>query len=185
MMDKLSKKERLLVDMLKWIGAICIFSATTILGFLFAKKNTDRVKILAEIISSLKMLEAEIMFSHSSLIDAAKKISTAFEGRVSQHYQLFSKKLTHNQTTVSSAWVESVREAYNQSELEKPECDILEHFAVNLGKHDRTTEKKQILFAITSLQRMEQQAIEKEKNNNRMFKSLGTLSGIAMIILLI
>ena len=46
-------------------------------------------------------------------------------------------------------------------------------FGENLGKHDRLTQQKQIMLALTHLEREEEGARDKQKGYEKMVKSLG------------
>ncbi|MBS4209633.1 stage III sporulation protein SpoIIIAB [Bacillus sp. FJAT-50079] len=170
--------------MLKIIGAIFIVCATTWAGFGFSKRLSDRTKQLRHFRSSLQTLEAEIMYSHAPLGEAARRIAAQLSEPISLQYQSFSEKLTEANATVSSAWEQSLRELWPKTALQKSEYEILQQFGENLGKHDRMTEQKQIMLTLSHLEREEENARDKQKNYEKMAKSLGLLTGILFIILL-
>ena len=60
----------------------------------------------------------------------------------------------------------------------------MRQFGETLGKHDRIQQQKQIQLALTHLTREEVEAREKQASYGKMFKNLGFLSGLFIIILL-
>ncbi|MEK3890773.1 stage III sporulation protein SpoIIIAB [Bacillus sp. FSL K6-3431] len=171
--------------MFKIIGAIFIIVATTWIGFEFSKRLSDRTKQLRLFRNSLQTLEAEIMYGHAPLEEAARRIASQLPKPVSLHYRLFADKLTLAGATVMSAWEESLKETWQLTALQRSEFEILLQFGENLGRHDRQTQQKQIMLALTHLEREEETARDKQKSYEKMTKSLGILSGILLIILLI
>lgn len=74
---------------------------------------------------------------------------------------------------------------WEQTDLKQSEYEILVQFGENLGKHDRFTQQKHILLTLTHLEREESDAREKQKQYEKLMKSLGFLSGLLFIILLL
>lgn len=171
--------------MIKLIGAILIISATSWGGFEYAKRLSDRPKQLRLFRDSLQTLEAEIMYGHTPLEEAARRIAVQMPKPISIHYQTFAEKLLDPGSTAKSAWQSSIEEIWHHTALQKTEMEILLQFGGNLGKHDRETEQKQIMLALAHIQREEENALDKQKSYEKMAKSLGVLSGVLFIILLL
>jgi stage III sporulation protein AB len=171
--------------MFKMIGAVFILGATTWGGFEYARHISERPKQLRLFRDSLQTLDAEIMYGHAPLGEAAKKISVQLPKPISQHYQIFAKKLAGADVSVKSAWEESLNEIWDATALKQSEYEILVQFGENLGKHDRLTQQKQIMLALTHLEREEEGARDKQKGYEKMVKSLGVLAGLLFIILLL
>jgi stage III sporulation protein AB len=61
----------------------------------------------------------------------------------------------------------------------------MKQFGETLGRHDRFSQQKQIMLTLTHLEREEGNSIESQAKYEKMVKSLGFLSGLLLIILLI
>ena len=61
--------------MIKIVGAILILFATTWTGFEVAKQLTERPRQLRAFKTALQSLEAEIMYGHTPLHEAARRLS--------------------------------------------------------------------------------------------------------------
>ncbi|MCJ8006799.1 stage III sporulation protein SpoIIIAB [Lederbergia wuyishanensis] len=171
--------------MIKIIGAIFIVGATTWAGFEFSKQLSERPKNLRLFRHSLETLEAEIMYSHTPLGEAAEKISKQIPKPIATHYKIFSSLLRKEDSVVKSAWENSLKNIWESTSLKHSEYEILLQFGENLGRHDRETQQKQILLTLTNLEREEELAREKQKKYEKMVKSLGVLTGMLIIILLL
>ncbi|MBS4194627.1 stage III sporulation protein SpoIIIAB [Lederbergia citri] len=171
--------------MIKIIGAIFIVGATTWAGFEFSKQLSERPKNIRLFRHSLETLDAEIMYSHTPLGEAADKICKQIPEPIANHYKLFSEALKQENAIVKSAWEESLKRIRESASLKQSEYEILVQFGENLGRHDRDTQQKQILLTLTNLEREEENAREKQKKYEKMVKSLGVLAGMLIIILLL
>ena len=61
--------------MIKIIGAICIIIATSWIGFEASKTLTERTRQIRILKSALQSLEAEIMYGHTPLHEASRRIA--------------------------------------------------------------------------------------------------------------
>ncbi|MCR2820362.1 stage III sporulation protein SpoIIIAB [Lederbergia panacisoli] len=171
--------------MIKIIGAIFIIGATSWAGFEFSKQLSERPKNLRLFRHSLETLEAEIMYGHTPLGEAANNISAQIPEPIATHYRTFSEKLMQEDAVVKTVWEESLSEIWESTSLKQSEFEILLQFGENLGRHDRDLQQKQILLTLTNLEREEENAREKQKKYEKMVKSLGVLTGMLIIILLL
>ncbi|RLQ98268.1 stage III sporulation protein SpoIIIAB [Falsibacillus albus] len=171
--------------MIKIIGAIFILLSTTWAGFESSKHLSERPRQLRWLKSAMQSLEAEIMYGHTPLHEAARKIAKQMPKPLSWFFDSFAEKLTGTETTVRAAWEESLKEIWKLTAFKQGEYEVLLQFGENLGKHDLITQQKQIVLALTHLEREEQEAREKQHKYEKMAKSLGLMSGLLLIILLL
>lgn len=170
--------------MLKMIGALIIIGATTWAGFEASSRLSGRSRQLRSFKDALRLLDAEIMFAHSPLKEAAKKISKSLPFPASQFYYSFANKLSIKETDVKSAWKESLDEVWNFTDLKENEYEVLLQFGEHLGKSDKYTQQKHILAAVAHLEREEKDALDKQQQYEKIMRSVGVLSGLLFIILL-
>ncbi len=171
--------------MIKIIGAIFILLSTSWAGFEVSKYLTERPRQLRLLKVALQSLEAEITYSHTPLHEAARKISKQLQKPVSWFFEGFSKKLTAQEISVKKAWEYSLDEVWKLTAFKTGEYEIMKQFGENLGKHDLVTQQKHIHLALKHLEREETEAVERQRKYEKMTKSLGFLSGLLLIILLL
>lgn len=171
--------------MMKLIGAVFIIVATTWTGFEASRHLNERPRQLRQIKSALQSLEAEIMYGHTPLHEASRRLSEQLPKPLSWFFESFAKKLTSSETTVKDAWEESLKEIWKLTALKQGEFEVLKQFGETLGRHDRLSQQKQIRLTLTHLEREEADAYEKQSKYEKMVKSLGLLSGLLLVILLI
>lgn len=171
--------------MFKLIGALLVIGATTWMGFDMSQHLSRRPKQLRLFRDCLQTLDAEIMYSHTPLQEAAKKISAQMPEPLKSFFTIFANKLSQPEVSVKTAWEESLLAIWGKTDFKQNEYEILLQFGENLGKHDKFTQQKQIMLALTHLEREETQARDKQKQYEKLVKSLGFLSGLLFIILLL
>ncbi|WP_042458259.1 stage III sporulation protein SpoIIIAB [Neobacillus dielmonensis] len=170
--------------MVKLIGAIFIIVATTLTGFEASRHFSDRPKQLRALRSALQSLEAEIMYGHTPLHEASRRLAEQLSKPLSTFFGTFSQKLMDTETTVKEAWQTSLKEVWGATALKNAEFEIMKQFGETLGRHDRFSQQKQIMLTLTHLEREEANAVQAQAKYEKMVKSLGFLSGLLLIILL-
>lgn len=170
--------------MIKLLGAVIIILATTWAGFEAARKISARPRQLRQLKVALQSLEAEIMYTHTPLKEAALKLQKQLPKPLNQLFLTFATRLDAGETTVKEAWDESLKEVWSLLALKQGEYEILSQFGEMLGKSDKYHQQKQILLTLAHLEREESEAIDLQGKYEKMMKSLGFLSGLLLIILL-
>jgi stage III sporulation protein AB len=170
--------------MIKIIGAICIIIATSWIGFEASKALTERTRQIRILKSALQSLEAEIMYGHTPLHEASRRIAKLVGSPVKDLFECFAMNLIKGDTTASNAWVEALEHIWKRTAFKTTELEILKQFGETLGKHDLVQQQKQIRLALTHLEREEEEARDKQTSYGKMFRNLGILTGLFIIILL-
>jgi stage III sporulation protein AB len=171
--------------MIKLAGAALILIATSWIGFEIARQLSERPRQLRLLKSALQSLEAEIMYGHTPLNEASRRLSQQLPSPLDQFFGTFEKRLTETETTVRDAWEESLKEIWGKTALKKGEFEIMKQFGETLGRHDRISQQKQILLTLTHLEREAIEARDKQARYEKMVKSIGFLSGLLLIVLFI
>ena len=170
--------------MIKLIGAVFIIVATTWTGFEAARRFSERPRQLRALRSALQALEAEIMYGHTPLHEASRRLAVQLTKPLSFFFESFAKKLTDTETTVKEAWETSLKEVWHLTALKQGEFEIMKQFGETLGRYDRHSQQKQIMLTLTHLEREEADAVQSQAKYEKMFKSLGFLTGLLLTILL-
>jgi stage III sporulation protein AB len=169
---------------MKLFGAIFILLASTWVGFEMAKQLNERTRQLRQLKTALQSLEAEIMFSHRPLGDISLLLAAQLPKPLSLLFERFSARLDDEEAGVKQAWENSLEDIWEQTALKRGEKEVLKQFGETLGQHDRYSQQKHILLALSHLDREEKEAVERQAQYEKMVKSLGFLSGLLLVILL-
>ncbi|OAO82741.1 Stage III sporulation protein AB [Anoxybacillus flavithermus] len=169
---------------MKWIGALCIILATTWSGFEASRLLRERTKQLRQLKMALQALEAEIMYGHTPLIDASLRLSQQLSKPLSWLFESFTQKLQKGTMNARQAWEESLHEIWKMTALKEGELEIMKQFGETLGQYDHEIQQNYIRLTMVHLEREEGDAIEKQQRYEKMMKSLGVLTGILIVLLL-
>ncbi|MDF2945740.1 MAG: stage sporulation protein SpoAB [Bacillales bacterium] len=170
---------------MKLLGVVLIVAATTSFGFYAAHLLSQRSKQLRNIKLALKLFETEILYGHIPLNEAMKRIANQVDKPIALIFNSFAIKLESNdEVDVTRCWESSLKEIWPFTALKKQDYEILKSFGNNIGLHDLITEQKNISLTLSHLEREESEAHSIQQQNERMFKVLGFLLGLLIILLL-
>ncbi|MBM7569696.1 stage III sporulation protein SpoIIIAB [Aquibacillus albus] len=170
---------------MKWIGALLLLSATTWVGFEIAKKLNDRPKQIRQLKNAFQILEAEILYSQSPVTEACLSVSKQLPHPISWFFKSVSDDLTKKSETLFTIWVNNLNHIWPFVALGSNEKEILRQFGRTLGQHDFTQQQKHIQLALSHLERELQDAQDHQYRYSKMVKSLGFLTGLLLVLLLI
>ncbi len=133
----------------------------------------------------MQILEAEIVYSQLPLKEAFKMIATQIPKPTKTFFAALSQELDRPAVHFPALWDEGVRQFQNESCLSENEREILLQFGQTLGQHDFEQQQKHIHLAITHLERELEEARDHQYKYAKLAKSLGVLSGLFIVLLLI
>lgn len=171
--------------LLKLFGSISVLGASSFLGYMLARDYIKRPQQLREIQSMLQILENEIAFISNMLKDALYKAGTGTKSPVGFFFREASVILAGGYTDASDAWTRAVTENIDKTSLNQEDAEILLSFGKMLGSSDYEGQIRNIRLISSQLHIQEQKAEELRKKNESMYRNLGVLGGLAIVIILI
>lgn len=170
----------------KIIGGLIILGASILLGNILANDCSRRPRNLRELQAMLQMLENEITYMSSLLSDAFAKIHETGHDDVKRIFGRAAHILKNDEGIhAAAAWEKAVREEACYTGLTREDIEILISFGSMLGNSDTEGQVNNIRLVLTQLRIQEQKAEELRKKNEAMFRKLGILGGLALIIILL
>ena len=169
---------------IKVAGSIVVLMAMTALGMVIAKTKNDRVKQLRALISALNMLEIEIKFALSVLPDAFIKISKTIDNGTRDIFYKTADLIKSSRMDACEAWCTALNQITPNLCISSEDREILSTLGNTLGETDSENQIKSIRLIVEQLKRQETKAEEDKVNGEKLFKSLGVLSGLTIVIIL-
>jgi stage III sporulation protein AB len=172
--------------MLKLIGASLILLSMTLGGFHFAQKLSNRTRQLRELQMNLQLLETEIFYGSTPLESAFKKISAQDSGAIGDLFKyctIFLQEL--DGATTYECWEKAVNKVKPRLALKQSELDWLHHFGKMIGTSDRSDQQKHLHLMMAQIKKIETEAREEQLKYEKMYKTLGFLSGALIVILML
>jgi len=172
---------------LKIIGCAAVLLSSTFTGYMLSRQCSKRPQDLRDLQSMLYMLENEIGCLVNVLPDAFEKISRCRKNSsVSVIFGQTSEFLREKGScTASQAWDRAVTENIAGTALNEEDKEILLSFGKMLGNSGLEGQIKNIRLTIKQLEVQEKKAEAVRLKNERMYRSLGVLGGLAIVLVFI
>ncbi|MDQ0337738.1 stage III sporulation protein AB [Caldalkalibacillus uzonensis] len=172
--------------MLKLLGSILIISATTLTGFYMAWRLGERTKQLRQLQMCLQMLETEIYYGSTPLAVAFRRLGQQDRGVVPALFARCAYYLEHlDGQTTWTCWQRALTEAEGELALRSVEKEWLEHFGKVVGGSDREDQHKHLRLMLAQFGKAEKEAEAEQAKHEKMYKTLGVLSGLMIVILML
>ncbi|ABN52079.1 MAG TPA: stage III sporulation protein AB [Hungateiclostridium thermocellum] len=171
--------------LLKIIGSLIVFMSSSLLGYMYSRRCSKRPAELRALQGYLQMFETEISFMSNVLKDAFTKIYMYDDSSVAVFFKGTVEALENDTgITAGEAWAKAVKENIKNTSLNKEDEEIIISFGKMLGSSDVEGQIKNIRLTINQLKLQEQKAEELRAKNEAMYRNLGILGGLAIIIIL-
>lgn len=166
---------------LKYIVIFIIFLISTIIGYLISKRYSSRVQELKEMQNAINILENKIKFTYEPLPEIFLQISTLLNNNIGEIFKNASSNI--KQRRANNAWEEALTNS--QTNFTKEDLEILKNIGKLLGKTDKDGQVSQLELSKTFISSQIEKAENEEKKNSKMYKTLGTVVGLAIMIILV
>lgn len=171
--------------MIKAIGICMTLAACGTMGMTWAGVYEKRPRQLAAIDSALQLLETEIIYGATPLKDAMFRISQSCEPEISGLFKHTALELDKMEgVTAGEAWSQAVQAYRQETALNDNDFKILKRFGASLGISDREDQAKHLELTRSQLKMAAAQAESAAKKNSAMFRYMGFLGGLFLVLIL-
>lgn len=171
--------------LLKLFAASLVVFSTSVAGFSVAKGFRDRPRQLRALQSVLQGLATEIAYGATPLPEAFLRLGRASRQPIASLFLAAAAALAEPGATAELAWRQGVLQLAGNSALQETDLAILGQLGSLLGLSDRSDQERHLSLAVQQLAREEARAEEARQSNERMWRYLGVLSGLLLVIVLI
>ena len=168
------------MQLIKYFILFLILILATMVGKYLSKKYVYRLEELEDIKNALNILKSKIKFTYEPIPEIFGEISKTSGKNVSNLFEIAKNKM--NDLTANEAWEEAVEESQNN--LKKEDKDVLKTLSKLLGQTDVEGQISQIEITENFLESKIQEAMEEKKKNEKLYTRLGTIMGLAIVIIL-
>lgn len=165
----------------KIILLISIIIASTLIGILFSKKYSKREKELKDMKSALNMFATKIKFTYEPIPNLFLEISNKIGGNVGKIFERASNRM--KEESAGAAWNNSFLDVPNN--LLEEDVVILKNLGRLLGQTDLEGQISEIEVVSQFLNTQLENAKQEKLKNEKMYRTLGIISGLAIAIILI
>ena len=169
-----------------WTAYAVILVGCAYLGIIFSDSFRKRVRQLEEFEMVIKQMEFDIDFLNTPLARTLKRLSGMSDGVVGDVVGYVCDGLSGTSCVdMQNLWKKALERFENRLNLTLEDKKIILDFSKNLGCGDRTREKNNINAALMRLKVAEDDARIAAAKNIRMYRGLGVLVGIFIVIVLL
>lgn len=169
----------------KFVYSIIIIGCSSLLGFIFANTYVERTKLLNALLSTIQMLETEIVYGATPLPILMEKVGSKSKAEIRKIFLSTADLLNKNQgQTFEEVWYYSVIKETKDTSFSKEDVDLLLSLGKNLGISNSEDQMKHIRLVQEELKRYYELALIEQGKNVKLFKNLGFLLGITIVIIL-
>ena len=169
--------------LIKYMILFTIFGISTSIGIMFSKKSKNRVLELKELKNAINIIENKMKFTYETLEEIFEFVSENTRENISKIFYEASKKIKGN--SIKSVWENAIKKCQNNLSINKEDEKILINLGNNLGKTDIDGQISELELALSFIDSQILKAEEERKKNEKMYKSLGGIIGLAIVIILI
>jgi len=170
---------RIAIDLLAF-GLIMYVTGAA--GFAVAKRFTERPRQLADLCLGLEVLRTEIVYAATPLATALGTLRV--RAPMGEFFARAGEGIAALKTA-RSAWEDALTVLGAKSALLERDLTTLRHLGEVLGTSDRADQERHLLVVTRRLESLQREAEEEAKRSATLWKYLGVLSGITLVIILI
>jgi len=170
---------------LQLVGAVLVIAASSALGMYYSGLDSFRMQDLLSFKQALIIFASEIEFAVSPLPEAMTHVAKRVPQPVSQLFFDFASRLTKaNGETAYRLWMESIKAHMPRSYLAPEDWDTLESFGKTLGYLDKPMQINTIRHTEAYIDGKVEALRASGDKNRRMYRSLGFVGGVLLVVIL-
>lgn len=171
---------------LKTVLLIVIFSICTSIGILHGRTFSTRLENLIYLEQCIKILETEIVYGSTPLPQALTNVFEKGNPRVSFIFEAIKRDLLENKRGDIYLSFISVKEIlFTKLNLKKVDVESFISLGRVLGTSNREDQEKNLKITLNQISGLIFEAREERNKNEKLYKTLGLITGIGIIIILV
>lgn len=171
---------------IKLIGCVIIVISSSMLGIAYGSKFKDRYYNLILLHNCIQILETEIIYAANPLPEALTNVYHKGNKKISYIFEDIRKYLISDKNNnVLDSFINVLHKYKKDICINNEDIEVLLSLGRVLGTSDRIDQEKHIKTVLVQLKSREKEAELLMGKNEKLYKSLGVLSGLALSIILI
>lgn len=156
-----------------------IFYASLSAGKIISKKYSNRVTELREIENGLNMFLTKIKFTYESVPDTFIQIGNNINGKIGDIFKTASIYMKN--MSAGEAWEKAIDKS--ETSLNNEDKNIIKSLGKMLGKTDLEGQVSEIKLVQNFLNTQIENAEKEKQKNEKLYKTLGGVIGLAIVII--
>ena len=160
---------------------ILIFLSSLKAGKIISKKYFNRVSELKEMKNALNMFLTKIRFTYESVPESFREIGNSIDGNVGKIFRTSSELM--KEKNAGDAWEETIEKI--ETNMKEEDKSIIKNLGRMLGKTDLEGQVSEIKLVQEFLNTQIEVAEKERQKNEKLYKTLGGVVGLAIVIILV
>lgn len=157
-----------------------IFLSSSCIGILISRKYTDREKELKEFKKALNMFKTKIKFTYEPIPEIFYQLSKSLNSNIGHVFKVASNNMRNY--SIDEAWRIALDIRFLN--INSEDINILKDFSKMLGKTDIQGQISQIELTNVFLDEQINKATKERMKNEKIYRTLGMITGLAIVIVL-
>ncbi|MDT3698179.1 MAG: stage III sporulation protein SpoIIIAB [Thermincola sp.] len=171
--------------MLKLIGACLTLAACASFGFTWAGLYEKRPRQIKGLEGALQLLETEIIYGATPLPEAMEEVALRCDSEIAVLFRRTAGELRKMEgLTGGEAWQKAINDFFPGTALNKQDILILQRLGSSLGISDREDQAKHLTLTKSQLAAAAVQAEMTAKKSATVYRYLGVLGGLLLVLVL-
>ncbi len=172
-----------MMQIIKFSILTLIFLSSSYIGILISKRYSNREIELKEFKKILNTIKTKIKFTYQPLTEIFEYTSKNTISAISKIFKNINININTKNMSLANAWIESIDNSnLNINEEDK---NIIKALGKVLGKTDVEGQVSEIEVTISFIDNQIQKAELERQKNEKLYKTLGTIIGLTIVIILV
>lgn len=172
--------------LIKFFLIFCVFGASTFIGYTIANRYRTRVNEINDLLFALEIFETKIKYTYDSLGTSFLYIADILKTKIYRIFYVTAEEIRENKNdSAGECFKRVVDDEKIFLALTKEDIDILKELGVSLGQTDMEGQVKNIRLVHDSLKKQLTNANDEKNKNFKLYRNMGMLSGLVIIIILL
>ena len=158
-----------------------IFIGTSSIGIMLSNRYKNRTKELYEIKKALNYFRTKIEYTYEPLKDIFLDISKNLNYNIGNIFKVAAIKM--EEASVQDAWQNSIE--ISENSFNKNDIQIIKSFGETLGQTDIQGQLNKTNLTLELIEKQIEDARYEQAKNEKLYKTLGIITGMGLVIILI
>lgn len=169
---------------LTWLAAVAVCGAASAWGYLVARQLAQRPQDLAGAAAALEVLRTEIAYARTPLPGALRQAALGAGDPVAALLRTVAGQLEAGSgRSAQQAWDEALAVLDLRSAWTPADLGVLARLGHALGRSDAAEQERHIALCVERLRQLEAEARTASDRQGRMWRYLGVLAGVALVLM--
>lgn len=170
----------------KTIFNLIILGSSSMIGILYGRTFNKRAKNMLDLEYCIRILETEILIGNNPLPEALENVYIKGKGDIANIFHIIKEDLvSKGREDIYYSFLELKDTLESKFSLKEEDIEVIMFLGKVLGKTNRIDQEKNFTFIKEQINQLTIHANLEKVRNEKLYRSLGVLVGIGIIIILI